>query len=430
MGMTVRKLGLLFILLDNLFVPVNLGFDFRVHYILYFLFIFYYVFTYRTIKLRAAYLINLVILLFIFSLAPIMKGTGFLEFTKQLLLLSFNLIFCFLLMNSYQFDVKKIFIDYIHLVYIAAIVGIIQILSQIAGFKYGADYSYLGFDMQHFNMQNWKIQSWFQEPSFLAIAFTPAAFVGIARLFNLTEMVSIRKTVVIITVLILSQSSVGLIGLLISLFIVITTRYSILRSPIFITSSLTILILVGIAFYSIPQVKVRADDTARLFFDKHVSAEDIEGANLSTYSMYSNFKIVQASFLDNPILGAGLGTYESIYFRYINVVLPPNNITKNYALNERDANSMLLRMLAELGLFGLLVLGWFLFSNRIGVDIKKHNQLQIDYWIINSAVFVLFCIRLLRQGHYTMLGFMLFVLIYFYSKKQFDTSRTEANINV
>jgi hypothetical protein len=41
MGLTVRKLGLLFILLDNLFVPVNLGFDFRVHYILYFLFIFY-----------------------------------------------------------------------------------------------------------------------------------------------------------------------------------------------------------------------------------------------------------------------------------------------------------------------------------------------------------------------------------------------------
>jgi hypothetical protein len=196
-----------------------------------------------------------------------MKGTGFVEFTKQLLLLSFNLIFCFLLMNSYQFDVKKIFIDYIQLVYIAAIVGIIQILSQMAGFKHGADYSYLGFDMQHFNMQNWKIQSWFQEPSFLAIAFTPAAFVGIARLFSLTEMVSIRKTVVIITVLILSQSSVGLIGLLISLFIVITTRYSILRSPIFITSSLTILILVGIAFYSIPQVKVRVDDTARLFFD-------------------------------------------------------------------------------------------------------------------------------------------------------------------
>jgi hypothetical protein len=353
-----------------------------------------------------------------------MQGEGFMAFIRQVLLLSFNLIFCFLLVNAYQFDIKKIFVDYIQLIYIAAIVGIVQILSQVIGFEYGADYSYLGFDMQHFNMQNWKIQSWFQEPSFLAIAFTPAAFAGVARLFSLTDMISMRKTVLILLVLILSQSSVGLIGLLISLFIVITTRYSILRSPVFITTSVIILILVGIAFYSIPQVKVRVDDTASLFFDEHVSARDIEKVNLSTYSMYSNFKIVQASFFDNPVVGAGLGTYESIYFRYINVVLPPNNLTANYALNERDANSMFLRMAAEVGSIGLFVLGWFLFSNRVRINIKKHNRIQIDYWVINSAVFVLFCIRLLRQGHYTMLGFMLFVLIYYYSKKQFNDKPT------
>ena len=204
--------------------------------------------------------------------------------------MSFNLVFCFLLINAYQFDLEKIFRDYIQLIYIAAIVGIIQILSQMVGFRYGADYSYLGFDMQHFGMQNWKIQSWFQEPSFLAIAFTPVAFVGIARFFNLTDLISVRKAVVVIVVLILSQSSVGLIGLLISLFIVITTRYSIVRSPLFITGSIIVLLVVGFGFYSIPQVKVRVDDTTNLFFDSHVGAGDIERANLSTYSMYSNFK--------------------------------------------------------------------------------------------------------------------------------------------
>ena len=200
-------------------------------------------FTYRTIKLRGTYLIGLVLVLFILSLTPIVKGEGLLEFIRQILLMSFNLVFCFLLINAYQFDLGKIFRDYIQLIYIAAIVGIIQILSQMVGFRYGADYSYLGFDMQHFGMQNWKIQSWFQEPSFLAIAFTPVAFVGIARFFNLTDLISVRKAVVVIVVLILSQSSVGLIGLLISLFIVITTRYSIVRSPLFITGSIIVLTL-------------------------------------------------------------------------------------------------------------------------------------------------------------------------------------------
>ena len=425
MSQVVRKLGLLFILLDNLFVPVDVSFDFRVHYILYFLFIFYYLLVQRTIRFRLTNLLSIATLIFILFLAPLIKGSGYLEFAKQISLIVFNIIFSYLLIDAYRFDLERIFIDYIQLIYFAAIVGFIQLISQIVGFKYGADYSYLGFDMQNFTMENWKMQSWFQEPSFMAIGFAPVVFVGISRFFNLTNLISIQKAIVIITALILSQSSVGLIGLLLSFAIIITTKYSLLKSPLFIMGAFIILLSLSFGFYSFPQVKLRVDDTVGLFFNDHVSAKDIEKANLSTYSMYSNFKVTQAAFMDSPILGSGLGTYELNYFRYINDVLPKNRITEMYLLNSSDANSMFLRVSAELGLTGILLLGWFLIANRIRLNLKLQSQLQINYWVINSSIFVLFLIRLLRQGHYTMLGFMLFVLMYHYSKKQFEASVDE-----
>ena len=419
MGPTIRKLGLLFILLDNLFVPVKLGFDFRVHYILYLLFILYYLVACRTIKFRASYFLSIAGFFFILGLVPIINGSGYIEFLRQIGLITFNLVFSYVLINAYKFDLQRIFQDYIQLIYFAAIVGFIQLGSQIIGFRYGADYSYLGFDMQHFQMQNLKMQSWFQEPSFLAIAFTPVVFVGISRLFNLTQMISVQKSVVVIAGLILSQSSVGLVGILLSLMIVITNKYSFLKSPILAFGTFLIFLSVSIAFYSIPQVKLRVVDTFGLFFDDNVTARDIELANLSTYSMYSNFKVAQATFKDKPILGSGIGTYETNYYKYIKEVLPKNRITDMYALNERDANSMLLRIWAELGLFGILLMIWFMSRNRIKLAFNRSTQLEIDYWVINNAVLVIFLVRLLRQGHYTMLGFMVFVLLYFYSKEQY-----------
>ena len=421
MGPSIKKLGLLFILLDNLFVPVKLGFDFRAHYIFYLLFILYYIVVCRSVRFRASYFLSIAGFFLILNLIPIINGSGYVGSLRQTGLIIFNLTFAYFLINAYKFEIQRIFADYIQLIYFAAIVGFIQLGSQITGFRYGADYSYLGFDMQNFNMGIWRMQSWFQEPSFLAIAFTPVAFVGISRLFNLTQMISVQKSVIVIVALMLSQSSVGLVGLLLSLIIVITNKYSILKSPLIAMGSFLIFLFVSIAFYSIPLVKLRVDDTFGLFFDANVTAEDIENANLSTYSMYSNFKVTQAAVKDKPILGSGLGSYETNYFKYVKHVLPKNRITEIYALNERDANSMLLRISAELGLLGILLLAWFIYRNRITLSFKRNMQLEIDYWVINNAIFVIFLVRLLRQGHYTMLGFMVFVLIYFYSKEQFKS---------
>jgi hypothetical protein len=422
----IRTIALSFILLDNLFIPGDFSFDFRAHYIFYAIYIIYYLVTMRKVSVRLEVIALLLLLTAVLGLVPILRGVGVVEFIRQVALITFNSVFAYLLINDYDFDLERIFRDYFQLIYIASIVGAIQIISMMAGFQSGADYSYLGFDMQHFNMGMWAVQSWFQEPSFMAIAFIPAVFMGISRIVGLTSMVSKRKAVLIIIILILSRSSVGLFGLLVSLAIVMWNRYPPFRSPMAYSGLLVLCILMGLAFYSIPQVKLRVDDTYGLVFDERVTAGDIDKVNISTYSMYSNLRVAQSSFYEHPFFGSGLGTYESNYFEFIDKVVPRSRLREEYQLNEKDANSMLLRVASELGMFGLLLLFWFLVSNRAKVDFRHEAQPVINYWIINSSVLVLFLARLLRQGHYTMLGFTVFVMAYYLSRKWMACEPTSA----
>jgi hypothetical protein len=415
----VNKTALLFILLDNLYFPINIGFDFRVHYLLYFLFILYFLITHKTLHVRLNAILGLVALFFALSLVPLLTGEGMVVFAKQASLILFNLIFSFLLINAYKFDLIKLFKDYIDLIFIAAIVGAIQICSQLVGFRYGADYSYLGFDMFTFTMENLKIQSWFQEPSFLAVTFLPVIFICLSRFFSLTEMISFGKSIFITLIFILSQSSVGLIGLVLSLIIIIISKYSILRKPHLVGVLFVLVSFLCYGFYSIPQVQLRIDDSSKLFFGGHMTKKDIDKTNLSTYALFSNYKVTFASLMDHPFVGTGLGTYESTYDKYINEVIPKSELRDRYPLNKKDADSLLFRIATELGLFGLIVLGIFLIKNRIRLNLKTGSQWEIDFWIMNSAVLVLIYARLLRQGHYTVLGFTVFILIYFYTKKQF-----------
>lgn len=414
----INKIALFFILLDNVYVPVDLGFDFRVQYLLYTLFIFFYIVYYRKVRLSAKTFIQLTAIFLLLALIPIVKSSGYLPFMKQSALIFFNLLFAFALVNAYKFDIKKLFLDYVDLIFLASIVGAVQMISFVIGFKYGADFSYLGFDMYNLRMNNWKIQSWFQEPSFLAYAFLPVIFVCISRLFNITKVISKGKAIFIITVFILSLSSVGLVGLLIALVIVVNTKYSIFRKPHIAIVLLTVVVLTGWGFYSIPQVKLRVDDSAKLFFDDRITKEDINKANLSTYALFTNFRVTVASFKDNVLLGTGLGTYESTYDKYIGEVIPRGDVRKKYEMNKKDANSMLFRLTSEVGLIGLFLLTIFLIGNRVSINLKVANDFKVEYWMISNGILVLFLARLLRQGHYTMLGFAVFVILYFLAKNE------------
>lgn len=410
----INKLAFFSIFLDNLYLPLNLGFDFRLNYIVYLSFIIYYVSSYRRLKVSLSFVVSIcltVLALFLISLVKV----GVTDFVKQVLLIGFNFVFSYLLLNAYNFDLEKILKDYFSIIKLIVFVVFIQFLSLMAGFSYGADYSYLGFDMGNFFLGQNRAQAWFQEPSFLVYAIMPAVFVGLARFFNVHHIISRGQALLILVALLLSVSSVGFIGLLLSLLIIVFSKFPILKKPHYLFLLIMSVPFTGLLLYQVPDVKDRVDDSAELFLKDYPTTEDIGKTNLSTYALYSNFRVTKKTFYNNPVLGTGLGSYENDYDKYITQVIPESPIRERYQLNKKDANSLFFRLLSETGLIGLLFFCLYLYNKRIRFNVVAKGSGFL--WAINNGIFVLVLLRLLRQGHYTSMGVLLFLILLYFTKK-------------
>lgn len=414
MKQIINKLGFLFLFLENLYLPIDLGFDFRINYLLQFFFIIL-ILTSSNVKIKINFIVFYFIISVILFLIPAVKGFSILDFFKQYILITFQFLFCYLLIKSYGFDYKKIIDDYISIVYLASWIGVLQFVVLNMGLGHTLSLSHLGFNLGNFGGDH-RIQSWFEEPSFLGYVLMPAVFIAISRVFYIYNFISLKKASLILIAAFLSGSSVVLIGILLSLIIIIFSKYSILKRPIYLSLIIITIPVLSVTIYNIPDVKLRVNDTYNLFTSKQISKEIIESTNLSTYALYSNYRVATESFFRNPLLGTGLGTYEDNYYIHINNVIPKSTIRESYHLNDKDANSLFLRLLTETGLIGLMVFLVFVISNR--VDFSSNHIDKRLFWAFNNGVFVLIILRLLRQGHYTSLGFIMFLMLYWFLRKE------------
>ncbi|MBO0320977.1 O-antigen ligase family protein [Muricauda sp. CAU 1633] len=226
----------------------------------------------------------------------------------------------------------------------------------------------------------------------------------------------------IVLTVILSKSSLGFFALLLCLLLIVFSKYPVVKKPIFLSIFGISTCIVAILLYNVPEMKFRVDDTLELFTSNKVTAKQIDKTNLSTYALYSNYSIVKHSMSENPLFGAGLGQYPFIYDKTIEEVVPKSTYRENFRLNREDANSLLFRLLAETGLLGSILFVFFVFNYRI-----KWSERTSDnhfFWTLNNGIFILIILRLLRQGHYSMLGFALMLFIYFetYTKNKKNVS--------
>ncbi len=394
---------LFFLLLDNLYLPVDLGFDFRVNYIIYLLYILYAIISNKKIFLNKNFIIASIFFTFFSLIISFLKGSPILLVIKQTFLIYISFLVSYILLNAYKFDLVKVIRDYTQLIFIAAIFGLVQFISQKIGFGFSSNLSYLGFDMGYYEVTSTtRIQSWFYEPSFLVYAFMPVVFISLARLFKITNIISFKKALFIITIFCLSRSAIGFIGIIISLLIIINFKYSFLKRPKVIIILLSFVFVIGFFLYKTPDIKFRVDDTVKLFFDKNVTGKDVDRINLSTYAFYSNYKVTIETLKHNPIFGTGIGTYEYNYDKYIEKKIPESNYRKYYKINRKDANSMFFRLLVETGLLGTFFLFFLIYKSRIKFIYSQNiPESKLIYWLINNGIFVLILLRLLRQGHYT-----------------------------
>lgn len=357
------------------------------------------------------------------------------RFLKIYINIAINLVFYQYVLQYYNFDVKAIFKKYLSISFIISIIGILQLISFWVGFK-------AGYDMRvFFSLNKWglnygglgiRINSFFSEPSSLGIAIAPAFFISLYQLITRTnEFLSLKRCIVIIICYSLSFSSLAFFGIFLTI-ILITLNFGAIRYFLFAIPLSVFLFFV--AYNNANEFKVRIDGVKELFIDNILDeAKTVETrmarikrirnflsrVHGSSFVFYNNYYVAKQNFIKNPVFGTGLGSHEFAYDKYALNKL----IGGIYEFNTGDANSLFLRTISEVGLFGAIFLILFIFKYYVSHDLggRENN----DYWLISNALLVLIILTYVRQGNYTYNGFFLYCWMYFYNRYNYDNLTAE-----
>lgn len=148
--------------------------------------------------------------------------------------------------------------------------------------------------------------------------------------------------------------------------------------------------------------------------------------NISSFVLLKSAYVSINNFKDHP-LGTGIGSFSEQHDKYIKLLSMPR-YTVVYDIenfNREDANSLFLRTLSDLGIFGLGFIILFLFlgftTYFVNYDLEKKT--------IAIGVFIYFLIKLLRMGHYfpEEQYFFLFLFIFTLPKIKFNLSSSSIN---
>lgn len=310
-------------------------------------------------------------------------------------------------------DVKKIFVIYLNLAFFTALIGLAQEVNNI--FKILPPF---GETIPLNEIPLYRVTSIFREPQHFCEAMIPAFFVSLVSVLKGNILINRWKSWVIIISFILTFSSVGYVGIFISIILIIINYDKI---KYLFAGAIIVPLLFVIVYLNVNEIKIRVDGT----YDVVSGKTDLLKTNWSTFSLISNWKIGFISFMANPVFGSGLGSHTVTYYRNINNVIH-DDIKKvgrlgYMALNVEDASALFNRLLSETGLFGLFAFIIYMYKGHV----LKKNDKSSYLWIINNAILVFFILKLLRGGHYFLFGTFLFFWAYYFSKLQSYRFKTE-----
>ena len=241
-----------------------------------------------------------------------------------------------------------------------------------------------------------RLKSIFAEPSLFVYTTLPA--VGYYINAWATERRYGLETLIFLFAYVLADSALGFMGLLLIGVFTFTKRFTIwhLLAALIVSSSL----LAGL-FFASENFRMRVTDTAIA-----VSSQRLNHANGSTFAFLSNIYVAGNALIDHPMLGVGIGGYHNTYDFYIKN-LGEEELASNkdiVGLNQDDANSLFVRVAAELGPIGLIALLGFL-TVCAKVEGTPYRQ-------IRSALLPYFLVRMSRFGAYFSMELYFFVGLY------------------
>jgi len=328
-------------------------------------------------------------------------------------------------------NIRYILKLYLQIAFIVSCIGLLQEFFYLTGFKYGWDYSSWKIVNQiDYSNLMLRITAVAGEPSILVYALAPAFYISLnAFLTNNTSVFHFKQwqNIIIITAMLLTYSFLGYIGIIISLFLIFFWN----SKQIKIKNCFIFILLFSLMFlFGNKSIILRVNDT--LYEMKHnISNNESENkyinqeVNESTYNIFLHSKISFSNLKEHPLFGSGLGSYLKTFKKYSNQF---NYDKTKRIMHQSDAASLFLRIISELGLFGIVIFFIFVIYNYVW-NFTLRNQ--SNYFVtINNAVLIFIVLRLIRYGVYYSDGYFLFIFIYYNSKKSLTNKESNTAYSV
>ena len=316
--------------------------------------------------------------------------------------------------RHFKTDVQLIFKWYCYSCWVLVIIGIFQIFSFFIGFKYGYDFSWLlnKWGFVEGGVIGLRVNSILSEPTYLATALAPVIYVSIHNLISKSTFLFNKfQSILILMVAILTTSSIGYLGIIISILLCTETiRIRYILFGIIITA-----LTFALAYNNVKDFRSRVDAAQGLWINDDYG---ITNTNNSSFVLFNNLHIAKENLKRHPIFGTGLGSHETAFKRF---TLTKTLLPYDFEFNIKDGNSLFIRLCTETGLFGL---GFVLLVIARGfiykIDIQKDHMLK--HKIISQSLFVLLVLVLIRQGNYMLNGLPLLFLLYYYNGVHYKKS--------
>jgi len=398
-----------YLLISNVFTSAfflpTANFQFYISYVFMILFIAFYLFYIGKFYISRAF-IFILLFMSLLSIFNIYMGNNILSlFLKQFIGFVLNGVVYYSLIKLNNNKIEKLLRVYLKIALIVAIIGILQEICYLIGFKYGYDYSYLTSQIRFGGtaLGMLRVTSIFQEPAHFGTAMMPAVFIAILNILKKeNNLIGRKASFLIIISILLTFSLVTYVGIIIS-FILIMFNYQ--RFKLIAGCVVILAVFSFVSYRYLPGIKLRVDDTVAVISGKKALAY----SNLSTLTFCSNVFIAQKSFISNPLFGSGIGSHSVTFDRYIGQIIDPNRNLPIYC--KEDAGSLFFRLISEAGLFGIFLFIYFIV--KFYVSRKKDGH----YWIISNSILSLFILNLIRNGNYFYGGFIFFVWTYYFANK-------------
>lgn len=307
---------------------------------------------------------------------------------EQIIGINISFLYFYNFFLLFKNRMKVVFDAYIVAVYWLAIIGLVIFAYEIAS-----------------GNLNFRLHSLLTEPAHYTGAILPAFY----YLLKNYRKYKAKFFIVLISIL-LAGSSVGFIGMLICFFLYNKTVFSAKNIVIYSSS-----VFFGVVLYlTIDNVKLRVDDTLN-----SSTSLDVSGANWSTYALISNLYITTKVLAINPIFGNGIGSHELSHQKYLSGLIGVEEFVLIPELNAKDANSLMLRILSDMGFLGAVIV-IFLISKGYTNDDR--------YYIISRALLVYFFYKLLREGHYFSPEMYFFIMMFYFNFQECKSYRLSEKI--